>query len=268
MAVLEHIRYQDLDGLRTGRFNLGPNTSFVLYRLGDTLIDAGPHNQWRWIRRFIEEQPVSQLLLTHYHEDHSGNSANIAALTGVTPTAPKQSIQPLRNGFSIQSYRRFFWGPADKVEAQPLSEQILINGREPIQAIATPGHTPDLTCYLLPERGWLFSGDMYISSQIKLLAREEDLPALIKSTRRLLDQEFDTLLCPHRGIVTEGKQALQTKYQNLQTLVGEAQHLLQAGYSVKAITHRLLGKEPAMSFITGFHFSKQRLIQACLTVEL
>jgi len=266
MAVLERIKHHDLEGLRTGHLNLMVNTSFVLYRLGDTLIDAGPRNQWRHIRRFIDERAVRQLLLTHFHEDHSGSAALIAQHARVTPRASEETGRILRHGFPIQLYRRLMWRAADKVITRPFQPDMLINGRDPVIPIATPGHTPDLNCFLLPQRGWLFSGDMYISSRLKLLAREENLTDLISSLETLLTYDFDTLLCPHRGVVSEGKQALRRKHQNLLELVGQAQHLHHRGLPVPQITRTLLGPEPMMSFITGFHFSKRHLINACLQV--
>ena len=39
-------------GTRVGRFNLGINTTFIVYRMGDTLIDTGPSNQWREVSRY------------------------------------------------------------------------------------------------------------------------------------------------------------------------------------------------------------------------
>jgi ribonuclease/clavin/mitogillin len=35
-------------GFRTGRFDFGINTTFIIYRLGETLIDAG---RWHFITR-------------------------------------------------------------------------------------------------------------------------------------------------------------------------------------------------------------------------
>lgn len=267
MAVLERIRYRDLDGLRTGHFNLAPATSFVIYRLGDTLIDAGPRNQWRHIRRFVDERAVRQLLITHFHEDHSGNSANLARHLRLTPRTSEETGRQLRHGFSIQWYRRIVWGAAAKVLTRPFDDDLIINGCDRVTPIATPGHTPDLTCFHLPDRGWLFSGDMYISSRLKLLEREEDLSQILASLRHLLALEFELILCPHRGPVTEGKPALQRKYNYLIELVEHSHHLHQQGYPLAVITRRLLGRENWMSYMTGFDFSKRQLIRACLGIS-
>ena len=52
MAVQERIKHDDLEGLRVGRFNLGVNSTFVVYRLGSTVFDTGPSNQWRYGLKF------------------------------------------------------------------------------------------------------------------------------------------------------------------------------------------------------------------------
>ncbi|MCV6588585.1 MAG: MBL fold metallo-hydrolase [Marinobacterium sp.] len=266
MAVLERIKHQDLEGLRTGHMNLAVNTSFVVFRLGDTLIDAGPRNQWRHIRRFIDERAVRQLLLTHFHEDHSGCAARIAQHLQLAPRAGEKTGFIMRHGFQIQPYRKLMWRSAEKVITRPFPDEIIISGRDQVLPVATPGHTPDLHCFLLPERGWLCTADLYLSSRLKLLAREEDLHGILRSMETLLRHDFDTLLCAHRGVVTHGKQALQTRYENICQLVEATHHLQHQGCSVSEIRNRLLGREPAMSFITGFHFSKRNLIEACLRI--
>ena len=67
----------------------------------------------------------------------------------------------------------------------------------------------DLTCLFLPEQKYLFSGDMYISKSLKYLRIDENLTQLIQSLRKLIALDFEILFCPHRGIVEEGKKALQ-----------------------------------------------------------
>ena len=60
-----------------GRTNRALNTTCIVYRLGDTIIDTGPSNQWAHVKKFIEERDVDQVMITHHHEDHSGNGSRI-----------------------------------------------------------------------------------------------------------------------------------------------------------------------------------------------
>ncbi|SHF52019.1 Glyoxylase, beta-lactamase superfamily II [Microbulbifer donghaiensis] len=267
MSVLDSFRYKDLDALRVGRFNLGINTSFVVYRLQDTIIDTGPSNQWKYVKPFVQGAPFSQLLLTHHHEDHSGNAGAIHRLTGVRPLAPAATVEILKRGFRIPPMQKLIWGSAGKADAAVLPDKIFI-GQGPVTPIFTPGHAKDMTCYLLPDRGWLFSADLYIANYLKFLRSDETIPTLIESIRTVLDQDFDMILCPHRGVVKQGKQRLQEKYDYLLNLAGQAQQLEQQGLALDAITQRLLGKESMMSVLSRYNFSKRNLIASCLEVDV
>ncbi|NIB41056.1 MBL fold metallo-hydrolase [Pseudomaricurvus alkylphenolicus] len=268
MAVLDKFQYQGIDAIRVGRFNLGINSSFILYRLGNTLIDTGPTNQWRYVKPFVEEKPLQQLILTHHHEDHSGNAGRIKTLTNITPLAPELTVQKLKRGFRIPITQRILWGAADRVEAAVIPQDLCLADGERVESIFTPGHAKDMTCYLLPERGWLFSADLYIANHLKLLRVDEDIATILESTKRVLALEFDTIICPHRGIVKDGKQRLQEKYDYIVNLAAEVQQLHQQGYSQKAITLQLLGKENLMSRLSGYNFSKINLIRSCQKVVL
>nr|WP_010131423.1 MBL fold metallo-hydrolase [Microbulbifer agarilyticus] len=267
MSVIESFRHHDLEALRVGRLNMGVNSSFVVYRLHGTLVDCGPSNQWKHVKRFVQSGPMRQLLLTHHHEDHSGNAGAIQQLTEIQPLAPPATVEILRQKFKVPGIRRFVWGEPYWADAAPLPEELHI-GKEPVQALFSPGHTVDMTCYLLPERGWLFSADLYIANYLKMLHNGEHLPTLLNSIRDILAQDFDTILCPHRGIVESGHLRLREKYEFLLNLASNAQDLRRQGYSPKEVTRRLLGKEPVLAIITGFEFSKQRLIRASLKVNL
>ncbi|WP_323847073.1 MBL fold metallo-hydrolase [Microbulbifer magnicolonia] len=266
MSVLDSFRYHDLDALRVGRFDFGINTSFIVYRLRDTIVDTGPSNQWQYVKPFIESRPFSQLLLTHHHEDHSGNAGAIHRLTGVQPIAPAKTVEILARGFRIPPMQKIIWGSAGKADAAVLPDNVRIGG-EAVTPIFTPGHAKDMTCYLLPERGWLFSADLYIANYLKLLRSDEHIPTLLDSIRTVLGHDFDVILCPHRGVVENGKQRLREKYDYLLNLAAQAQELAQQGMELEVITRRLLGKENLMSIVSRYNFSKRNLIVSCLQVD-
>ncbi len=52
------------------------------YRLGRLIIDTGQSRMRREAVDIATSGPVDAVLLTHHHEDHSGNAAEIRRRTG------------------------------------------------------------------------------------------------------------------------------------------------------------------------------------------
>ena len=272
MAIRNQYRYDNGEhsviGTRFGRFNLGINTSFIVYRIGDTQIDTGPSNQWRHIRKVLQREwqtrPLRQLLITHHHEDHSGNAARIARITGVRPLAPVQGQDKLARGYRTPLLQKIIWGSPQPVATDSLHEQITLTDGSPVIPVHTPGHAKDLTCFFLPRQKYLFSGDMYIARSLKHFRADENLSELIASLNRLLTLDFATVFCPHRGIVEDGYQAILDKRDNLVTLCEKAQAMQQQGASEDDILVSLLGPEDMMARITRGNLSKRNLIREAL----
>ena len=255
-------------GFRTGRFDFGINTTFIIYRLGETLIDAGPTNQWSTIKRVLKPLTIKTLLITHHHEDHSGNANRISKLKKLLPYAPLLGQEKLAKGYPTPLLQKLIWGSPLKVKTQTLPEQLVINEgldcQTTVMAIPTPGHAKDLTCLFFPEQKYLFSGDMYISKSLKYLRSDENLTQLIESLKTLIALDFEILFCPHRGIVKEGKQALKDKLQNLLTLCAKSQELMQQGLTETEIVVKLLGPEDGLAKLSKFNISKGNLIRQAM----
>jgi glyoxylase-like metal-dependent hydrolase (beta-lactamase superfamily II) len=256
-------------GFRTGRFDFGINTTFIIYRLGETLIDAGPTNQWSAIKRVLKPLSIKTLLITHHHEDHSGNANRISKLKKLLPYAPLLGQEKLAKGYPTPLLQKLIWGSPLKVKTQTLTEELIINegseSQATVIAIPTPGHAKDLTCLFFPEQKYLFSGDMYISKSLKYLRADENLTQLIDSLRKLINLDFEILFCPHRGIVEQGKKALEEKLENLLALCHNSQKLMQDGLDEEEIINKLLGPEDRLAKISKFNISKGNLIRQAMT---
>jgi glyoxylase-like metal-dependent hydrolase (beta-lactamase superfamily II) len=255
-------------GFRTGRFDFGINTTFIIYRLGETLIDAGPSNQWPTIKRVLKPLNIQTLLITHHHEDHSGNANRISKLKKLLPYAPALGQEKLASGYPTPILQKLIWGSPLKVQTQTLPKTLIINKGSPsaaeVIAIATPGHAKDLTCLFFPKQKYLFSGDMYISKSLKYLRSDENLEQLMNSLEQLIALDFDILFCPHRGIVEKGKKALEEKLENLLNLCRQSQDLMEQGLTESEIVIQLLGPEDRLAKISKFNISKGNLIRQAM----
>lgn len=264
MGIERRFAYKEVEGLRTGRFALELNTSAICYRVGTTLIDCGPPNRWPQVRSFLRQRPPVQLLLTHHHEDHSGNAACIQAEFGTQVLAHPAALPELAAGWKLRPYQRIFWGRPQYCTAQPVPELVTLDNGLRLKALPAPGHAEDLVCYLEPERGWLFTGDLYIGSRSRYLRQDENLSRQVESLRAILKHDFRRVFCGHRGVVTDGHRALTEKLDYLVCFRARVKELRGRGMSVRAITRQLLGREDFTSLATLGHFTKGNLVRGCL----
>lgn len=272
MPIRQRYQFQHNDGLKVegvkvGRINGGISSNFIVYRIGNILIDSGPSNQWRHVKGFLQEGDVKELWLTHHHEDHSGNASRVGRAYNLVPKAPVQAKEKLAKGFRIPAIQRMTWGKAQRVITQPLGE-LFLEDSSPVIAIHTPGHAEDLTCFYLPKQRWFFSGDLYIAKTLKYMRSDENLSQLMHSIKKVLEFDFDVVFCPHRGIDEAGKAGMQAKLKNLTEICRKAQSLSATGLSLNEITEQMLGPKEYLDKISRGNMSKANLISQALLVQL
>ncbi len=144
----------------------------------------------------------------------------------------------MQRGFSILPYQHFSWGSTEPVEVEPLPE-VIDNDGVYLVPVHTPGHSRDLTCYWEPGRGVLFSGDLYLADRIKFFRCDENIIDQIRSLRRVLDLDFDVLLCGHRPRSTGGRGRVAAKLQFLEDFFGRVEDSWRSGQSEHAIVRKL-----------------------------
>lgn len=127
--------------------------------------------------------------------------------------------------------------------------------------IFTPGHTRAHTCLYEPDKGWLFSGDLYVTPQPKVSLWSESLSKYIISLKKVLTLDFDTLFCAHQGVVTNGRKKLEEKLEYLEMIQTEAVELYDRGYSPRVITKKLFPKKAKLERISFGAFSSLHLVR-------
>ena len=80
----------------------------------------------------------------------------------------------------------------------------------------------------------------------------------------LLRRDFGTLFCSHRGVVEDGRRAVEEKVEWMEELRSRVREMSAAGEGVDRIRDELLGREDATKLLTFGHYSKRNLIEGCL----
>lgn len=175
--------------------NPGPLTldGTVTWLLGEhTVIDPGPDIESH-VDAILALMPEPKtILITHRHADHAPAAVSLSRRSGAKISAPP--------------------GVLDDTVSHRLSgdETIEIEG-EPLQVIATPGHTNEHVCFLTRD-GDLFTGDTILGrGTTAIFPPDGDMSDYLASLRKLRDLAPRTIY-PAHGPVRSDAVALIDEY--------------------------------------------------------
>ena len=244
-----------------------PIMSVYFYYLDGLLIDTGQHHMQRHALDAIGDLPIHHILLTHHHEDHSGNAAAFQKQTGARVIGHARTAAKLQKGYRILPYQRMIWGRAAPVGMEPVNGPIE-SGPYALTPVETPGHSKDHLVFFEKNRGWLFSGDLFIGEKIKFFRSDEDLSEQIQSLKKVLKLDFDALFCAHNPCPKNGKYHLSCKLDFLVTLRQKVLALHGQGYPTREIIRRLdPGTDRKVKWITMGNASFAHMVRSALKAK-
>lgn len=242
---------------------LPPLMSVYVFAIDGLLVDTGLPVFQQQVLAFCRRHQVSQCFLTHYHEDHSGNAANLSD-AGIPVSAGKETGRIIARPFPILPYQKIAWGVARPTTTR-ITPDLVETGHHRFTVIPTPGHSHDMMILHEPEEGWLFSGDLFIAEKVKIFRRDEDFHASLASLRQVSRLAFDHLFCAHNPVSPGGRQALRNKLQHFEDLLGATLRLHEEGCSVDEISEKLLGRDRLTKLLfTQYDASRPNLIRSIL----
>ncbi|GAA1958568.1 MBL fold metallo-hydrolase [Catenulispora subtropica] len=181
------------------------------------VVDPGPLDEGhlRTVLRAAEERDlrIAQILLTHGHFDHSEGAPRLAELTG----APVRALDP--------RYRLGSEGLAggDVVEVDGLR----------LDVVATPGHSGDSLCFVLPADRAVLTGDTILGRGTTVVAHPDgrlgDYLDTLHRLHGLTEREEVTAVLPGHGPVPADAAAIVAFY-----LAHREQRLAQVRAAVAA----------------------------------
>jgi len=238
--------FGDVHGWELGWSPVGkPLMTTICYRAGRVMIDTGPSHMRPEVLQAVKHNPVESVLLTHYHEDHSGNAAAIKARFKLPVYGATQTAEKLSRPYKILPYQHLIWGATEPLEVDLLPD-VLKTKHHSFVPIHTPGHSKDHVAYHVPERGWLFSGDLFLSSRIKYFRADEKILDQIDSLKKVLSLDFDALFCGHHPQPQNGKSQIAAKLQYLDDFYGKVKAFADQGLNESMIMQTLGLKEQTL----------------------
>ena len=265
MNICKKIFLGEVEAFELGYGPIGPPLMNVFfYYVDGLLIDTGQSLMKRTFNDLIEHKKIAKVVLTHHHEDHSGNAAEVIRSKAVPVYGHPMTVRKLSEGFNILPYQRIIWGPAPRAELLPVPGSIETD-KYRFEAIHTPGHSRDHMVYLEKSRGWLFSGDLFLGPRIKFFRADEKFDDEIESLRKVSRLDFDSLFCSVRPQVTRGREMIGKKLEYLENLYGEIRSYVEKGRTDAEIMRRYRGREARfVKYITFGNVSYKNMIRSAL----
>ncbi|WP_050977229.1 MBL fold metallo-hydrolase [Planococcus antarcticus] len=136
------------------------NKIFV-YLVDGMLIDTGAEKLQEELVGFFNDHSFDQVVLTHHHEDHTGNAAWLQRDREVPFFIHPLGTEILKEDGEYPDYRKITWGNRKAIKTQPLGDRIRSRTLE-WQVIHAPGHAEDHVTLFHESSGRLFTGDLFV----------------------------------------------------------------------------------------------------------
>jgi len=233
------------------------------YLLDGVLLDTGSQSLRKFFEAYIDEADFDQVMITHFHEDHTGCAAYVEKTKNLPIYLDEKTIECCSQRADYPLYRQLFWGRRKPFHAQSMPETF--RSRNAIwDVIDTPGHAYDHKAFLNRETGQLFTGDLFVSERTKVVLAEESIPAIIQSLERVLSYDFQDVFCSHAGFVEEGRLALKRKRDYLLSIQQDVLTLHKHGDSAGIICNKLFPKKYPITKFSGGEWNSLHIVTSIL----
>jgi glyoxylase-like metal-dependent hydrolase (beta-lactamase superfamily II) len=188
-----------------GPFTFHGTNTYVVGTETLAVIDPGPEDDahLRAILQAIGTRPVSHILVSHTHRDHSPLAKALQERTGaiVCAEGPHRPARPLRIG-EINPLDAS--ADTDFVPDLALADGSVIEGDGwALRTLLTPGHTANHAVFALDGTGILFSADHVMAWATSIVAPPDGAMAdYMASLDRMMERDDKLLLPGHGGPVT------------------------------------------------------------------
>ncbi len=238
------------------------------YLVDGLLIDSGCPHAAEELVQALEPRRLERILTTHSHEDHFGGNGPLQRERGVEILAHPGAVPFLASPRGLQPlhpYRRLMWGWPEPSHADPVVEGDEISTPSyRFRVLHTPGHARDHLCLYEPERGWLFTGDLYVGGRDRALRAGYDIWQILESLRRVSALPLRTLFPGAARVRTDPDRAFGDKIEHLEGLGRRVLELAESGWSTSRIARTLCGGPMWIEALTLGHFSRRNLVRAYL----
>lgn len=269
MKLSSTFDYQDVQIFKFGSWPFGQPRMFShLFFIDGLLIDTGHSNMRKEILQAVGGLKVDQIFITHHHEDHTGNVAELQRIFACPTLASGKCVELMKDPPPISFAQWLTWGSRPAFSGLTETMDRLSTAKYNFEIYPIPGHAEDMLCLYEREQGWLFSADLWVSDRIRYFMRPESMLQQIESLQKVLALDFELLFCSHNPQFQGGKQRLANKLQFFEDFYGKVSTHYHQGLKSHQIMKALGLKENwNIRLTSGGELSTLNMIKAVIRDE-
>lgn len=194
-----------------GPMTLDGTNTWILGERRTVVVDPGPDDDGHLQRVADEAGDVALVLLTHGHPDHSAGARRLAEILGGVPI---RAVDPTHR-----------LGDEGLGDGEHVSVDDLV-----VTVLATPGHSSDHVCFVLPERGEVLTGDHVLGRGTTVVAHPDGrMRDYLDSLARLADVGATRLLPGHGPVIDNPAEVIAYYVAHREERLREVEAAVHAG---------------------------------------
>jgi glyoxylase-like metal-dependent hydrolase (beta-lactamase superfamily II) len=199
---------------------------------------------------------------THHHIDHVGANALIKERYGAQLLAHPLAIDKISQPATLIPWQEHVWGCPIRTDVQEIGDSVTTPHYR-FEVIHAPGHCDDHICLFERSKGWLFSGDLFITTRPTIVRIEENQWQAIASLKKAKDL-MPRVLFPAAGtrIITDPLATLEQTIQYLEDLGRKVTQLNHEGLSPTEIRQQIFGDENPLVRASQHLVSSENLVKS------
>jgi glyoxylase-like metal-dependent hydrolase (beta-lactamase superfamily II) len=240
-----------------------PAATVSAYLVDGLLIDSGPAHTAGELAEFFRDKKINTVVNTHFHEDHIAANRLLQERYGVEIFAPPLSVDKINKPAILYPYQEEVWGYPVPSQVRPLGRSIKTE-KFSFEVIPTPGHDRDHVCLFEYQKGWLFSGDLYVGTRPLVCRPMDDQWQIIEDLKTVRNLKPRILFPAPSNIIIEPGEKLNKVSAHLEALGRQIEELHKTGLTIEAIRQEIFGEENPSAQRTQQQFSSENMIRSFL----
>jgi ribonuclease/clavin/mitogillin len=256
--------YGEVLQIKMSRYPDFPTGMWVCaYFVDGLLVDTGPTHTAEELTQFLKDRALKMAVNTHFHEDHISGNKFLQDAYGIDIYAHLLAIDKINKPAKLYPYQEHVWGYPVPSEVNPIGDHLNTQNYR-FEVIPTPGHDRDHICLFEKKNGWLFTGDLYVTTKPTVCRPNDDMWQVIADLENLRALNPQIIFPAPTHVVKDPNAKLDILIAYLEELGTRVEELYNKGWNVEQIRQEIFGEEGLIAEVTQQQFSSLNMVKSFL----